>query len=95
MKPDRIFQKKHLAYATIHSGIYWLYKQTESGLDVTYVGISKNIRRRLLEHQRTKNFDAFFYEEIDYTLAKEREKFLLEGYKVGRGCLPLLNKQVG
>ena len=95
MRADNIISKSNLKNASEKSGVYWLYQQSDWGWDVAYVGISKNIRRRLMEHYRTKIFDAFFYEEQEYHSVKEREKFLLSGYKHGRGCLPLLNRQVG
>lgn len=95
MKIDSLKRKSDIENCPQKSGMYWLYKKTDYEWIVVYLGISVNVQKRLKQHLLVKDFDAFFYEIIDYQIAKKREKDLLRGYKDMTGRLPPLNKQIG
>lgn len=95
MKIVVIKDKENIHSCTEKPGMYRLYRKTEVGWKIIYLGISNNIRRRLFEHIRTKEFDAFYCEEINYEEAKKMEKELLKSYVSNAGILPELNQQIG
>jgi len=93
MNTELIIDKIDIEKCTESSGVYWLYQKNYNGWNVVYVGISNNIKRRLREHSLMKDFDGFFFETVDYRMARDKEKIILNNYKLFKGTLPLLNKQ--
>jgi len=95
MKINQLINKNDLNKSPAKSGVYWLYKKLKSGWDVVYIGIGKNINRRLFQHKRDaiKDFDAFYYEEAIYSEARKREQVILKSYKDSTGRFPIYNRQ--
>jgi excinuclease UvrABC nuclease subunit len=72
------------------SGIYFLYQK---GNILVYIGKATSIRKRVLQHDKEKEFSRIGYELVHYSRARKLENELLELYFKEHGRLPYYNKQ--
>lgn len=78
-------------------GIYKLFKSSDKSNYLVYIGKSRNIRWRMIEHSRKKliEFDAFTYNFYPQRNLEKIEKELLSNYLQEFNSLPKYNKQLG
>ncbi|MDO8658139.1 MAG: GIY-YIG nuclease family protein [Candidatus Levybacteria bacterium] len=78
-------------------GIYRLFKSADKSYYLVYIGKSRNIRWRLMQHTRKKliQFDVFNYSFYPERHLEKIEKEILSSYLQKFKCLPRYNKQLG
>lgn len=79
------------------AGIYELYQASGSNLKLVYIGKSTNIRRRLIEHSKSKiiRFDFFNYDFYPERVLEKIEKEKLSEHISLFNQKPKYNKQLG
>lgn len=78
-------------------GIYRLFESTDKSYYLVYIGKSRNVRWRLIQHSRKKliKFDVFSYNFYPERNLGKIEKEILSSYLQKFRCLPKYNKQLG
>jgi len=82
--------KKQISSLPNESGVYFLY---QIGNLLVYIGKAKSILRRVLDHDKEKEFTSIGYELTHYSRARTLEKQLISLYISEHGQPPYYNKQ--
>jgi excinuclease UvrABC nuclease subunit len=87
---NRIFLKKpQISQLPEESGVYFLF---QSNNILVYIGKASCLRRRVVQHDKEKEFSQIGYEITHYSRARILEKQLLKLYLKEHGQLPYYNK---
>lgn len=94
---NNYYSKKQLNELIPLAGIYKLFEFVNGIIELVYVGKSKNVRYRLIEHSRNiyMKFDFFDYEFYPKRMITYIEKQLLSDYVKKYNRLPKYNRQLG
>lgn len=77
------------------SCVYWLFDSSQGYKEIVYIGLAKDIYRRIRDHLLDKNFDYFTFVSYPRHLLAEQERRIIKDYKLSNGRLPKYNKQLG
>ena len=72
------------------SGVYFLYQKVNI---LVYIGIATSLKKRVLQHDKDKEFSRIGYELAHYSRIRKLEKEHLELYGKEHGQRPYYNKQ--
>jgi hypothetical protein len=91
MSQNRLYlPKKDIPNLPEESGVYFLYQK---GNILVYIGKAMNLKTRIPQHDKEKEFSYIGYELVHYSRARKLEKELLDLYFKEHGQLPYYNKQ--
>jgi len=89
--PKRVsLDKENIIDLPDESGVYFLYQK---GNILVYIGKAASIIKRVLEHDKEKEFNRIGYQLVHYSRARKLENELLELYLKEHGQLPYYNRQ--
>jgi excinuclease UvrABC nuclease subunit len=83
-------EKRNISNLPDQSGVYFLYQK---GNILVYIGKATSLKKRVLQHDKEKEFSRIGYEPVHYSRARKLENELLELYFKEHGQLPYYNKQ--
>jgi len=95
MKNELIEKRFYLSKEKIsnlpdESGVYFLY---QTGNILVYIGKALSLNKRVIQHDKEKEFSRIGYQLVHYSRARKLEKDLLELYEKEHGQKPYYNKQ--
>jgi len=82
--------KEDISKLPDESGVYFLY---QTGNTLVYIGMAMSLKKRVIQHDKEKEFSQIGYELVHYSRARRYEKELLEMYFQEHGQLPYYNRQ--
>lgn len=83
-------EKENISNVPDESGVYFLYQK---GNILVYIGKATSLKKRVLQHDKEKEFSRIGYELVHYSRARRLEKDLIRLYLEEHGQLPYYNKQ--
>ena len=83
-------EKESICRLPDESGVYFLYQKRNI---LVYIGKALSLRKRILQHDREKEFTRIGYEVVHYSRARKLEKDLIMLYHKEHGQLPYYNRQ--
>lgn len=90
--PEKRFylSKENISNLPDESGIYFLY---QTGNILVYIGKAMSLKKRVIQHDKEKEFSRIGYQIVHYSRARKLEKELIELYLREHGQRPFYNKQ--
>ncbi len=91
------YPKEQIKEVFSEPGIYRLFTLNNYNLNLVYIGKSVNLRKRLMEHNRTPYMEFAYFDYEFYPKGKisEVEKQEISLFEQKYGCLPQYNNQRG
>ena len=90
--PEKRFylSKENMSNLPDESGVYFLYQK---GNILVYIGMALSLKKRVIQHDKGKEFSRIGYQIVHYSRARILEKELTKRYLREHGQLPYYNKQ--
>ena len=83
-------KKEDISDLPDESGVYFLYQKENI---LVYIGKATSLKKRVLHHDKDKEFSRIGYEVAHYSRSRKLENELLELYFKEHGQLPYYNRQ--